>query len=116
MIYLIILFLLLFTVVYFLLFLKKDSDQESYYQRQKRMLNDESKKIKQELKEDSDLEDEFFNDLIKGGVGFILLGLLATVLFVVSGLFTDNKLYSFLGLFIITAVLYLAFLLPKDKL
>lgn len=71
-------------------------------------------------KEEQDLLDENSEDELeelvdKNTYKFLTAGLLATILFLIFGFFTDNVLYLYIMLFIITAILFVFCFPPTDK-
>jgi hypothetical protein len=64
---------------------------------------------------EKDLEEGLEKFIDKNTYKFIVAGLIATVLFLVFGLFKDNILYLYILVFLITAVLFVFCFPPKDK-
>lgn len=106
------LFISLFFGVYFVFLKDRKTEDGSYFEQQKNYIQQERERLEKELEEDNEFEDEF----LKEETSFIAIGLLATALFVITGLFTGNQLYSFVGFFIITAIVFIFYLLPKDRM
>lgn len=74
---------------------------------------DYKQKKEEELRE---LEEEWDDELIdKKSFNFLFIGAVATILFLIFGLFTGNSFYFVLILFVITAVIYLYFSTPNSK-
>lgn len=72
------------------------------------------KKEKEKMLQDE--EEEWDDDLIdKDSFDFLFIGAVATILFLVFGLFTGNSFYLMLVVFIITAVLYIYYFLTRGK-
>lgn len=70
-------------------------------------------KEKELLKEE---EEEWDDELIdKKSFDFLFIGAVATILFLVFGLFTGNSFYFIMILFVITAVLFIHYLPPNNK-
>ncbi|MBB1150420.1 hypothetical protein H4K35_09850 [Myroides sp. NP-2] len=70
----------------------------------KAKLQEKTQQLEKEMKE----EEEDFDDLIdKETFNFLLIGAVATVLFLVVGLFTGNPLYFYLLIFLITTLVYI---------
>lgn len=87
-----------------------------YYEEREKVL----KKEKEEEREAEPLleeeEEEWDDDFIdKKSFDFLFLGAVATILFLICGLFTGNSFYFILVLFIITTMLYLYFYPPKGN-
>ncbi|MEC4117383.1 hypothetical protein [Myroides phaeus] len=82
--------------------IKSKEEYLEYKQKQKELLEQE--------------EEEWDDELMdKKSFDFLFIGAVATILFLVFGLFTGNSFYFILVLFIITAALYIYYLPPKDK-
>ncbi|KUF39365.1 hypothetical protein HX017_01515 [Myroides marinus] len=84
----------------------KSFDTKEEYLQYKR----EKEKALQE--EEEEWDDDFID---KQSFNFLFAGAVATILFLVFGLFTGNSFYFILMIFIITAVLYLYFFPPTGK-
>ncbi len=71
------------------------------------------RKEKELLKEE---EEEWDDELIdKKSFDFLFIGAVATILFLIFGLFTGNPFYFIVILFVITAALFLHYLPPNNK-
>ncbi|MTH29317.1 hypothetical protein GJV77_05200 [Myroides pelagicus] len=70
-------------------------------------LTNKEKELEEEEWEDELMDKESFN--------FLFLGFIATLLFLIVGLFTGNDLYWNMILFLITAFLFLHYLPPNNK-
>lgn len=79
--------------------------------------NEEYLKYKEKQKELLEQEEEEWDDefIDKKSFDFLFLGAVATILFLICGLFTGNSFYFILILFVITAMLYLYFYPPKGN-
>lgn len=66
-------------------------------------LEEKTKQLERELKEE---EDEFDDLIDKETFNFLLAGAIATLLFLIVGLFTGNPLYFYLIIFLITTLVY----------
>lgn len=74
----------------------------------------EYKQKEKELLEEE--EEEWDDELIdKKSFDFLFIGAIATVLFLIFGLFTGNSFYFIAILFVITAVLFIHYLPPNNK-
>lgn len=74
------------------------------------------KKNKELDKREQDLEQDSMDDFIDSkSFNFIVVGAVATLLFLVTGILTGNALYLTLMLFIITALIFLFFSPPHNK-
>ncbi|MDR2224145.1 MAG: hypothetical protein LBE34_15620 [Flavobacteriaceae bacterium] len=71
----------------------------------------EKKKIEQEIEEEDELD--FLDDEEKKALNFLFAGLIGTVLFLVTGLFTGNSMYLILSIFIFTAIVYFISVVSK---
>ncbi|MEK6452384.1 MULTISPECIES: hypothetical protein [Myroides] len=81
---------------------KSKEEYLEYKQKEKELLE----------QEEEDWDDELID---KKSFDFLFIGAIATILFLVFGLFTGNSFYFILVLFVITAALYIYYLPPKDK-
>lgn len=73
------------------------------------------KREKEKLREEAE-EEEWDDDFIdKESFNFLFIGAIATILFLVFGLFTGNAFYLILVVFIITAALYLYYFPPSGR-
>lgn len=71
--------------------------------KKKKQLQEKTKQLEKEIKE----EEEEWDDLLdKETTNFLLLGAVATLLFLLVGLFTGNPLYFYLTVFLITTLVY----------
>lgn len=94
-----------FMIVRKLFTIKRFDSKEEYlqYKREKEKLREE---------EEEEWDDDFID---KESFDFLFIGAVATILFLVFGLFTGNTFYLILVVFIITAALYLYYFPPRGK-
>lgn len=71
--------------------------------KKKAKLQEKTQQLEKEMKEE---EDEFDDIIDKETFNFLLIGAIATVLFLLVGLFTGNPLYFYLLIFLITTLVY----------
>jgi len=81
---------------------RKEALKKTLAQKRAR-LEAKTKELEKELKEEEDELDDFID---KETFNFLLLGLVATFLFLLIGLFTGNGLYFYLLIFLITTLVY----------
>lgn len=82
----------------------RSSALQKTWAEKKAKLQEKTQQLEKEMKE----EEEDFDDLIdKETFNFLLIGAVATVLFLVVGLFTGNPLYFYLLIFLITTLVYI---------
>jgi hypothetical protein len=65
---------------------------------------EEKKKIEKEIEEEEEMD--FLDEEEKKSVNFLFAGVIGTILFLITGLFTGNSLYVLLAIFIFTAIIY----------
>ena len=81
---------------------KRRSLQKTWAEK-RAQLEEKTKQLEREIKE----EEDDFDDLIdKDTFNFLLAGAIATLLFLIVGLFTGNPLYFYLIIFLITTLVY----------
>lgn len=81
---------------------KRRSFQKSWSEK-RAQLEEKTKQLEREIKEEEDDFDDFID---KDTFNFLLAGAIATLLFLVVGLFTGNPLYFYLIIFLITTLVY----------
>lgn len=81
----------------------KGKSLQKTWSEKKAQLEEKTKQLEREIKE----EEDDFDDLIdKDTFNFLLAGAIATLLFLIVGLFTGNPLYFYLIIFLITTLVY----------
>lgn len=81
----------------------KGKSLQKNWSEKKAQLEEKTKRLEREIKE----EEDDFDDLIdKDTFNFLLAGAIATLLFLIVGLFTGNPLYFYLIIFLITTLVY----------
>ncbi|MGG5506109.1 MULTISPECIES: hypothetical protein [unclassified Myroides] len=70
----------------------------------KAQLQERTQQLEKEMREE---EDEFDDFIDKETFNFLLIGAVATFLFLIIGMFTGNPLYFYLLIFLITTLVYL---------
>lgn len=81
---------------------KRRSLQKTWSEK-RAQLEEKTKQLEREIKEEEDDFDDFID---KDTFNFLLAGAIATLLFLVVGLFTGNPLYFYLIIFLITTLVY----------
>lgn|GEM_PF-4004509 len=81
----------------------KGKSIQNTWSKKKAQFEEKAKQLEREIKE----EEDDFDDLIdKDTFNFLLAGAIATLLFLLVGLFTGNPLYFYLIIFLITTLVY----------
>ncbi|MCS4239208.1 hypothetical protein [Myroides odoratus] len=81
---------------------KRRSLQKTWSEK-RAQLEEKTKQLEREIKEEEDDFDDFID---KDTFNFLLAGAIATLLFLIVGLFTGNPLYFYLIIFLITTLVY----------
>ena len=83
----------------------KGKSMKKTWAEKKAQLQERTQQLEREMKEE---EEEDLDDFIdKESFNFLLIGLVATFLFLIIGMFTGNPLYFYLLIFLITTLVYL---------
>ncbi len=80
----------------------KGKSLQKTWSEKRALIEEKTKKLEREMKE----EDEFDDLIDKETFNFLLAGAIATLLFLIIGLFTGNPLYFYLIVFLITTLVY----------